>query len=98
MTDCIWCKKTTQKIAEEHIIPDALGCPANLVLTKGEVCQACNNGLAHLDQAVADEFDMIAFNENIPRKGGRPPVVLGRGNVVGTQCGRRDETVLILPV
>lgn len=28
---------------------------------------------------------MIAFNENIPRKGGKPPAVRGRGNVVATR-------------
>ncbi len=53
------------------------------------MCRSCNNGLAHLDQAVIDDFDMAAFLANVPRKGGRPPVVKGRGNLVATRgrCG-----------
>lgn len=68
----------------EHIIPEALGCPENFVLTDGVVCKSCNNGLAHLDRAVFDDFDMIAFLANVPRKGGRAPSVRGRGNLVAT--------------
>ena len=85
MKTCIWCKTESTKIAVEHIIPDALGCPPDLVLSDGEVCESCNNRLGHLDQAVAEEFDFMAFEENIPRKGGRPPAILSRGNVVATK-------------
>ena len=86
MTNCIWCTKANQDLAEEHIIPDALGCPSDLVLRKGKVCQSCNNRLGHLDRAVVDEFDMVAFHENIPRKGGKAPAIHSRGNVVATRC------------
>jgi hypothetical protein len=39
--------------------------------------QACNNGLAHLDQAVIDDFDLFAFISGIPRKRGRPAQIRG---------------------
>lgn len=49
------------------------------------MCQACNNGLAHLDQALVDDFDLLAFMNNVPRKKGRPAQIRGRGNVIGTR-------------
>lgn len=85
---CIWCKKDDQAPSVEHIIPEALGCPDGFVLTGGTVCRACNNNLASLDRAVIDDFDVPAFLAGIPRKGGRPPAILNRGNVRAT-VGRR---------
>lgn len=38
-------------IAEEHIIPESIGCPEKLVFTNGEVCKKCNNKLGNVDQA-----------------------------------------------
>jgi hypothetical protein len=70
--------------AIEHIIPEALGCPEGFVLTGGSVCRRCNNGLAHLDQAVIDDFDMLAYMAGVPRKKGRPPEIRNRGNVIAT--------------
>jgi hypothetical protein len=84
MPTCIWCLTENAKPSVEHIIPEALGCPEGFVLTDGVVCKSCNNGLAHLDRAVVDDFDMVAFLANVPRKGGRPPTVRGRGNLVAT--------------
>lgn len=84
MTRCIWCKEVgTHSV--EHIFPEALGCPPEFVLTGGVVCRACNNGLAHLDRAVIDDFDVIAYLSNVPRKRGRPPKVQNRGNMIGTK-------------
>jgi hypothetical protein len=85
MTNCIWCTEATEDLAEEHIIPDAIGCPYDLILRNGEVCKSCNNRLGHLDRAVADEFDMVAFNENVPRKDGKAAAIRSRGNVVATR-------------
>ncbi|MCW2247863.1 hypothetical protein M2352_003497 [Azospirillum fermentarium] len=89
---CIWCKKDDQEPSIEHIIPEALGCPEGFVLTGGIVCRACNNGLASLDRAVIDDFDFPAFLAGIPRKGGRSPAIMNRGNVKGT-FGRKGPEI-----
>ena len=72
--DCIWCKKSVRKQSEEHILPDALGCPPALVLNDC-VCIACNNGLGHVDRALIHQFEIIAFMNGVPRKGGRPSMI-----------------------
>lgn len=84
MTTCIWCKGVGLPSALEHIIPEPLGCPEGFVLSNGEVCRSCNNGLAHLDQAVVEDFDFLSFMAGVPRKKGRPPTIRSRGNVIGT--------------
>jgi hypothetical protein len=81
---CIWCMRQGQPTSVEHVIPDALGCPDAYVLRNGEVCRSCNNGLAPLDRAVAQEFDVLAVWARVPRKRGRDPVVDSRGNVVAS--------------
>ena len=81
MTQCIWCKESGNPASEEHIIPEALGCPPDLVLTNGEVCKPCNNGLAFLDRALVDDFDIPAFQAGVRRKGDRPSRVDSRGNM-----------------
>lgn len=43
----------------------------------------CNNGLAYLDKAVVDEFDILAFWSRVPRKKKKTPVVNSRGNFRG---------------
>lgn len=80
MTSCIWCLKPSKGKAREHIIPEALGCPDGFWLKNGEVCESCNNKLAHLDQAVIDEFDILLFLNGIPRKKNKTAVVSNRGN------------------
>lgn len=81
---CIWCSGIARGRHIEHIIPEALGCPTNFVLTETTVCLKCNNGLAHLDRAVSDEFDFLTFLAGVPRKKGRTPVISSRGNVHGS--------------
>lgn len=81
---CIWCASPSADSSVEHIIPEAIGCPPQFILPGTVVCQSCNNGLAHLDRAVADEFDMLSFMAGVPRKRRRPPVVASRGNVRGS--------------
>ncbi len=86
MTDarCIWCLGPTAGGHEEHIFPEAIGCPPGFVLPSTTVCRKCNNGLGHLDKAVADEFDFLAFMASVPRKGGKPPIISSRGNVLAS--------------
>lgn len=82
---CIWCLSPCAEGHDEHIIPEAMGCPPGFRLPGSVVCRSCNNGLAHLDQAVVDDFDMLIFLAGVPRKKGRPPVIRNRGNVVGSR-------------
>ncbi len=86
MTDarCIWCLGPAKSDHQEHIIPEAIGCPDGFVLPGTVVCRKCNNGLAHLDKAVVEEFDFLVFMAGVPRKKGRPPIVKSRGNVVAS--------------
>lgn len=84
MATCIWCKGVGLPSALEHIIPESLGCPEDFVLSNGEVCRRCNNGLAHLDQSVVEDFDFLSYMADVPRKKGRLPTIRSRGNVVGT--------------
>jgi hypothetical protein len=81
---CIWCLGHAEGTHEEHIFPEAIGCPVGFVLPGTVVCRKCNNGLAHLDKAVADEFDFLAFMACVPRKKGKPPLIKSRGNVLAS--------------
>lgn len=81
---CIWCLEHADGGHEEHIIPEAIGCPPGFVLPGTVVCRKCNNGLSDLDQAVIDEFDFLTFIAGVPRKKGRPPAIRSRGNVLAT--------------
>lgn len=81
---CIWCLEHAEGKHEEHIIPEALGCPPDFVLPGTIVCRKCNNGLADLDQAVIDEFDFQTFISGVPKKKRRPPAIRSRGNVIAT--------------
>lgn len=71
---CIWCLKPIRKGSEEHVLPDALGCPPHLILPIG-VCMACNNGLGHVDQALIRQFEIAAFVKGVRRKKGKPPAI-----------------------
>lgn len=79
---CIWCGVLADgREPCEHIVPEAIGCPDGLVLDHGEVCARCNHGLAHLDQALAQDLELYAFMAGVPRKGGKPPSITSHGNV-----------------
>lgn len=82
MKVCIWCKQENFGGSEEHIFPDAIGCPPEFVFNDGSVCTKCNNGLGHLDQAVIDEFDIFLFENEVKRKKNRKPAIKSRGNLV----------------
>lgn len=80
---CIWCGRPSGPgEPPEHIVPEAIGCPENMVLVSGEVCAACNHGLAHLDQALIDDLEVYAYVAGVPRKKG-PPAIHSHGNVSG---------------
>lgn len=81
---CIWCLEPSEDEHEEHIIPEAIGCPPGFVLPGTVVCRKCNNGLAYLDQAVIDEFDFVTFMAGVQKKKGRRPAIHNRGNVLAT--------------
>ena len=81
---CIWCLRESADTDVEHIFPEALGCPTHLTLPGSIVCKRCNNGLAHLDQVVVDDFDFLLFMNGIIRKRGRAPEISNRGNVFAT--------------
>jgi hypothetical protein len=76
---CLFCGAVDYQPSLEHILPEALGCPADLVLHNG-ICQACNNGLGHVDQALVRQFELPAFMAGVPRKNGRKPSVDGWGS------------------
>lgn len=80
---CLWCGHKTGKEPVEHIIPDSLGCPSDLVFVDGEVCARCNNRFSRLDQMLIREFDMMRFLAEIPNKKGKSPTVAMRPNTKG---------------
>ena len=89
---CIYCLRNSTEAPPEHVIPEVLGCPEGAVLTSGEVCQACNSGLAHIDQALADSFDFARLLTGQRTrlltgqrtKKGKGPSVTGRSNLFAT--------------
>lgn len=91
---CMWCKHRSREWAIEHIIPEGIGCQADFVLTEGQVCRNCNNGLGHVDQALLDSFDFPRFIANQTQKGNRPPAVLSRPNFKA-YSSRPENEVLI---
>ena len=92
---CIWCKEESSSRSIEHIIPEALGCPDGFYLKEGDVCKSCNNKLAHLDQAVIDEFDISSFMWDVPRKKNRLPAIDNRGNLIGKYINTKNKAILI---
>lgn len=81
---CLWCGATRYAPSLEHIIPEALGCPEGFVLHEG-VCERCNNGLGHVDQALVRQFEVQTVMAGIPRKKGRRPTIEGWAPLRGAQ-------------
>jgi hypothetical protein len=82
---CLWCGQPSSEAPEEHIIPEALGCPPEAIFRSGEVCGRCNNRISWLDNVLADAFDIPRFMYGQPAKKRRPPSIAGRPNVRATQ-------------
>jgi hypothetical protein len=72
---CIWCGGVPAN-SLEHIAPDALGCPADFVLTAG-VCAKCNHKNGRLDRALLVPYEIVTVIKRIPRKRGKRPTVDG---------------------
>lgn len=85
---CIWCKTSTGEPSVEHIIPEGLGCPEGFVLSGGVVCRACNNGLAHLDRVLIDDFDFFLVQAGMKTKKGKARTINSRGHV---WAGRKSD-------
>ena len=67
---CIWCLNEFECLSTEHGIPEALGCPEDLVL-RNVMCVNCNNALGTVDQALLKQFEVVTVVYGVPRKGGR---------------------------
>lgn len=91
-TRCIWCYGPARGRHVEHIVPEVLGCPPDFILPAEVICQSCNNGMGHLDQTVADDFDFMSFQTGVPRKKGKPAGITNRGNVYGSR-GRNGPEI-----
>ena len=71
---CIWCRNDFERLSIEHGIPEALGCPDDLVL-HNVMCVACNNALGMVDKALLKQFEVVTVLYGVPRKGGRRPTI-----------------------
>jgi hypothetical protein len=71
---CIWCRNEFERLSTEHGIPEALGCPEDLVL-RNVTCVNCNNALGTVDQALLKQFEVATVVYGVPRKGGRRPTI-----------------------
>jgi hypothetical protein len=78
---CMWHKGESVQFDIAHIIPEALGCPDELVFRDGEECKSCNNRLAYVDRALIDSFDVLRFQVGHPTKTGKMPEITGRPNL-----------------
>lgn len=80
---CLWCRAPHYAPSLEHIVPEALGCPEGFVLREG-VCDHCNNGLGHVDQALVRQFEVHTVMTGIRRKKGKRPTIEGWGPIYGS--------------
>ena len=71
---CIWCQDDFATLSVEHGIPKSLGCPNSLVLTD-VACEACNNALGPVDQALLKQFEAMTVMYGVRRKKGRQPTI-----------------------
>ncbi len=74
---CIFCKQDSSKSkSREHVIPESMGCPENLFLERGIVCDDCNNGeLSKLDEDLQECFSIQKLLDIQKNKEGRPTKV-----------------------
>jgi hypothetical protein len=81
---CIFCLNNNNDKDEEHIFPEALGCPKEYILKNSEVCKRCNNRLgSKIEKVLIDDYDIYTFVNGIKRKKDKPPIISERGNVYG---------------
>lgn len=91
---CIFCLGAdAPATAEEHIIPESLGCPPALVLRDGEVCDSCNNRLSKADAKLIEALGVMRpFGRFRTKKGKWPRAELPNGSI------RRDGTRISVEV
>lgn len=71
---CIWCQTDYKSLSIEHAIPEALGCPPDLILDN-IACTQCNNSLGKVDHALIKQFEILSVMFGIKRKGRRQPTI-----------------------
>lgn len=71
---CIWCQTDYESLSIEHAIPEALGCPPDLVLDN-IACTQCNNSLGKVDHALIKQFEILSVMLGVRRKGKRRPTI-----------------------
>jgi|WetSurMetagenome_2_1015567.scaffolds.fasta_scaffold46678_2 hypothetical protein len=90
MNKCIYCSKSDVQFSEEHIIPDSIGCPPDMILNN-EVCEKCNKKLAYLDNRVVQAYDLYRWMHEIPNKKGTLPKVSSIRNVYTDEKGMNGD-------
>jgi hypothetical protein len=83
---CMWCDIGGPS-NDEHIIPEALGCPTWFVLKNG-VCTDCNSANGTIDNALLKALEPLTFILGVPRKRGRPPSIANHSSF----AAYHDET------
>ena len=80
---CLFCKKNSDNSKSiEHIIPESLG-NKSFILPLGFVCDKCNNYFAREVEKPflhLPEIELLRFQEAIPNKKNRMPMIEGRIN------------------
>lgn len=82
MSRCIWCLREHPDSAIEHVIPQAVGCPPDLVLRDGEVCRPCNSHLGvRVDVALVHNFEQMLAIAELQATGKTHRRLAGIGNM-----------------
>ena len=71
---CIWCPNDFVTLSSEHVIPESLGCPPDLVLDT-ITCVACNNRLGTIDHGLVKQFELLTVMYGVRRKKGKQPTI-----------------------
>jgi len=87
---CIWCGATHYVPSREHVVPESLGCPPELILKTG-VCKPCNNRLGLIDQALLAQFEVATVMLGVPRKRGRRPTIDNAPSIAGRATATGPE-------
>ncbi|WP_377513293.1 HNH endonuclease [Octadecabacter sp. R77987] len=82
---CIWCKSDHTTLSKEHAIPEALGCPPQLILDD-VACKTCNNSFGKVDHALVKQFEIISVMLGVRRKGKRPPTIDSWSAISSEHC------------
>jgi hypothetical protein len=82
-------------MSEEHIIPDSLLCPPDLIL-KHEVCESCNQAISRLDNSVIERYDLQRWMVGIPNKKGKTPQIVSIRNLRVDDKGFEGEKRIVI--